>query len=80
MQLKNILKLNKMNHWTKIISSKYKIVKMPVYETDDYVTKKSDKYIYRILKDGDYVKDNESGLNLEFSSKEEAQQYIKIRK
>jgi len=80
MQLKNILKLNKMNYWTKILASKYKIVKTPVYETEDYVTKKSDKYTYRILKDGDYVKDKESGLRLEFSSKEEAQKYIKMEK
>lgn len=69
-----------MNHWTKIFAGKYKIVKSPVYETDDYVTKKSDKCIYRIMKDGKYVKDNESGLNLEFSSKEEAQKYIKKEK
>ena len=69
-----------MNKWTKILASKYKIVKSPIYETEDYVTKKTDKCIYRIMKDGDYVKDKESGLRLEFSSKEEAQQYIKIRK
>lgn len=69
-----------MKQWTKIISSKYKIIKRPVYETEDYITKKTDKYIYRIMKDGKYVKDNESGLNLEFSSKEEAQKYINMRK
>ena len=32
------------------------------------------------MKDGKFIKDNESGLNLEFSSKEEAQKYIKMRK
>lgn len=69
-----------MKHWTRIISSKYKIVKRPVYETEDYITKKTDKCIYRIMKDGKFVKDNESGLNLEFSSKEEAQKYIRMVK
>lgn len=66
--------------WTRIIASKYKIIKRPVYENYDSYTKKTDKYIYRILKDGKYVKDKESGLNLEFSSKEEAQKYIKMEK
>ena len=66
--------------WTRIIASKYKIVKSPVYENDDSYTKKTDKYIYRIMKDGKYVKDKESGLNLEFTSKEEAQKYIKMEK
>lgn len=66
--------------WTRIIASKYKIVKRQVYETEDYITKKTDKYVYRIIKDGNYVKDKESGLNLEFNSKEEAQKYIKMEK